>query len=469
MRLTRVLMVLAIAVATLSSTFAQEQTKPAQPLTLREAIEYALAHYPAVRAALEKKNAAAAAVGLSRTAYLPTANVLWQGNRATRNNVFGLLLPQSVIPSISGPVLPDANNDSVWGSAAGALVGWEPFDFGYRRAGVDTARANEHTATAELDLSRLDVASATAERFIALAAAQQDVRTAAANLERRDSFAKVVHVLVTNELKPGADASRADAELAAAKITLIRAQTAEKIDRAALGNILGISPTEVKIDAAELLRRPPSELNQQNIEHHPAAGAENARLQAAIAQFHLAERSYYPHFLFQSALSGRGTGASVDGTVSGGTSGLDLQRENWAVGLTATINVLDIFAQRDRKKIAGANQRTEEARYKQTVQDLNAQAQEAQATFEGALAIAQATPAELAAAQQSEAQARARYQAGLTSVVEVAEAQSLLVRAESENNLAKLNSWGAAIALAVAQGDLNPVLSTLSIPAIGGH
>jgi len=192
MRLPRVLMVLGVAVAALSSTFAQEQTKPTETLNLRGAVEYALAHYPAVRVALEKRHAATAAVGLSRTAYLPTANMLWQGNRATRNNIFGLLLPQSVIPSTSGPVLPDANNDSVWGSAAGVLVGWEPFDFGYRRAGVDVARANEHTATAELDLSRLGVASAAAERFIALASAQQDVRTATADVERRDSFAKVV-------------------------------------------------------------------------------------------------------------------------------------------------------------------------------------------------------------------------------------------------------------------------------------
>ncbi len=454
--------------AVLCSALAQGQGKPSEPITLRGAVEYALAHYPAVRAALEKKNAAAAAVGLSRTAYLPTASMLWQGNRATRNNIFGLLLPQSVIPSISGPVLPEANNDSVWGSGAGVLVGWEPFDFGYRRAGVDVARANERTATAELDLSKLGVASAAAERFIALASAQQGVRTAAADVERRESFAKVVHVLVTNELKPGADASRADAELAAARIALVRAQTAERINRAGLADLLGLFPAEVKIDSTELLQRPPSAITQQDIQNHPAASAENDRVQAAAAQLHLAERSYYPHFQLQSAVSGRGTGANVDGTVAGGTTGLDLQRENWAVGLTATFNVLDIFAQRERKKIAGANQRAEEATYKQTLQDLNAQSEEAQATFEGAVTIAQATPAELAAAQQGEAQARARYEAGLTSVLEVADAQSLLVRAEGEDNLAKLNTWRAAFGFAVAQGDLRPVLDSLA-PATGGH
>ena len=41
----------------------------------------------------------------------------------------------------------------------------------------------------------------------------------------------------------------------------------------------------------------------------------------------------------------------------------------------------------------------------------------------------QNTPVQLAAAQQSEAQASARYEAGLASIVEVADTQSLLAQA----------------------------------------
>ncbi len=49
---------------------------------------------------------------------------------------------------------------------------------------------------------------------------------------------------------------------------------------------------------------------------------------------------------------------------------------------------------------------------------------------QAARAVAANTPVQLAAAQQSEAQARARYEAGLASIVEVADAQSLLAQAE---------------------------------------
>lgn len=460
---------LTFAVAVTCFSAGQEPPKPGEPITLRTAIEYAISHYPAIRAAQQRKNAASAGVGLARTTYLPTANALWQGSRATRNNIFGLLLPQSVIPPISGPVLPTSNNQSAWGSAAGVLVGWEPYDFGYRRAGVDAAKANERSASAEVDLSRLGIAAAAAERFLELAVAQQNVRTAAADVERRETFARTVHVLVDNELRPGAEASRADAELAAARISFIRAQTSVKVTTAALADLLGIPPGEITIDAAELWQSSPPLVSTIDVRRHPAAAVQNARVQFSIAQTHIAERSYYPHFVFQSSLSGRGSGANVDGTIDGGPAGLELQRMNWSAGLTATFNLFDIFPQRERKKIAAANEQAEQERYKQTLQDLTAQSAEAQAIYDGAVALSQAIPPEVAAARQSEVQARARYQAGLTNVLEVSDAQSLLVRAEGEDNLAKLGVWRAMFGLAVAQGDLSPVLALLSTSSTGGH
>ena len=79
------------------------QNRPSQTLNFEQAVELALKNYPAIRAALAQRQAAEAGVELSRTNYLPRADMMWQQNRATRNNVFGLLLPQSVIPAISGP------------------------------------------------------------------------------------------------------------------------------------------------------------------------------------------------------------------------------------------------------------------------------------------------------------------------------------------------------------------------------
>jgi len=73
---------------------------------------------------------------------------------------------------------------------------------------------------------------------------------------------------------------------------------------------------------------------------------------------------------------------------------------------------------------------------------------------DAARAVAQNTPIQLTAAQQSEAQARARYDAGLAGIIEVAEAQNLLAGAEYQDAAARVDVWRALLAKAVAQGSL---------------
>ena len=73
---------------------------------------------------------------------------------------------------------------------------------------------------------------------------------------------------------------------------------------------------------------------------------------------------------------------------------------------------------------------------------------------DAARAVAQNTPIQLTAAQQSEAQARARYDAGLAGIIEVAEAQNLLAVAEYQDAAARVDVWRALLAKAVAQGNL---------------
>jgi outer membrane protein len=81
-----------------------------------------------------------------------------------------------------------------------------------------------------------------------------------------------------------------------------------------------------------------------------------------------------------------------------------------------------------------------------------------------ARAIAANTPVQLAAAQQNESQARARYQAGLTGIVEVADAQSLLAQADVQDQLARIDVWRALLARAAAEGTLAPFLSLITAP-----
>src|SRR5947209_17501845 len=66
---------------------AQSSVKPPQsPLTLDQAVDFALANYPAVRASMEGALASKEGVGLYPTTFLPRADLLWPSNRAPPNH-----------------------------------------------------------------------------------------------------------------------------------------------------------------------------------------------------------------------------------------------------------------------------------------------------------------------------------------------------------------------------------------------
>src|SRR5262244_247757 len=271
-----------VALVPLGESRAQtEASEPAKrTFTLEQAVDFALKNYPAVRASLERSRAVEASVGVARTSYLPRTDILWQANRATDNNITGLLIPNSVTAPITGPVALSPSNQSAWGSAGGLLFSWEPLDFGYRGAKVDAAHAAQSRAAAEASLTHLDVSIATVNAFLTLLAAEETVRAAQADVERRETFAKSVHVLVDNQLRAGADASRADADRAHSRVNLARAQQQEAMSRAQLANLLGIADASVEVQSDGLLgATPAASADTTSLSKNPAALAQQARIE----------------------------------------------------------------------------------------------------------------------------------------------------------------------------------------------
>lgn len=449
---------------------AQTNAPTTSTFTVQQAVGYALQNYPAVRAALERYNAARAGVGLARTAYLPRLDALYQGDRGTRNSVLGVLLPQSpaVLSSTQGSVRP-ASDRSFLVSGVGALFTWEPFDFGFRRSKVRSAEATESRTAAEINLTRLGVAAAVADASLAVLADKQRVRASQADVDRRTVFARSVHALVDARLRPGADASRADAELAAARTQLILDQQTLDVARAALAELLGLPENRVDIHPGPFLATPPEPAwAQVAVTSHPAAVAAQRRLQEVQARLSVLEHTYYPHFTLEGLLSGRGSGENADGTSSSGPGGLGpTDVHNWEAGLTVWLPLLDLPSIRQQQKIEISNRHHDEALFNLTLDTISGQIARERATLEAARRVAANTPIELKASRDSESQARARFRAGVGTMVDVAEAQRLLVRAEIDDALARLRIWRALADLAAAQGDVGPFLHLASSAARG--
>lgn len=442
------------------------QQPPPAALTVMQAVQNALHNYPSIQVSQEQINAAAAGIRLARTAYLPRVDALAQVNRATRNNVFGILMPQnviSVIPSMSGPVIGSDNLGSAWGSAIGTLVTWEPFDFGLRRASVAAAAAAQAQSEATLKRTQFEVAAAAADAYLTLVAAQETVRAAQAGVDRAEVIARTTNALVGAELRPGADASRAEAELAAARTQLIQAQQAVDVARAMVSRFVGIEPAQIAISSPRLLQPPPEEsVPALDTTGNPFAAEQSAVIEQTKAQLKALERSYFPRFYLQGSAYARGTGAETDGRLLGGLNGLAPTFQNYALGFSVTFPVLDLPSVQAREAAQSAAVRAETARYRQIAIDLRAQWNAAVATLQGARKIAANTPFEVSAARAAVQQATARYQSGLGNIDAVAEAQRLLTQAEIDDALARLGIWRGLLGVAAAAGDIQPFLAEAS-------
>jgi outer membrane protein TolC len=426
--------------------------------TLDEVVHRAGEKYPSVTASLERAAAAAGGVLQARLAYRPRGEFLAQVNRATRNNVFGMLLPNSVVAPISGPPLATNAGTNVWGSATGLAVQWEPFDLGLRAARVATADAGRIRAEQAIARTRFEAEAAAADAYLTVLAAEQLVESANASVERARTFRDVVKALTAAELKPGADLARAEAELASALGQQIQARQAVALARAALAQYAGEEAVTAMLQP-ENLSRPYSGVTAGAAANHPALEEQRAAVAESLARRKELDYAWRPRFQVQSALYARGTGANPDGSTLTGANGLAPNIYNWGLGFSVTFPFLDkphVNAQRD---IETHRNLAEAARLKEVERELATGASRAQASFQAARELETTLPAQLEAARAAERQSRARYQAGLATVLEVADAQRLLAQSEADSALARLNVWRARLALDTARGDLNAFLT----------
>ena len=441
-----------------ASLLPAQQSAPPAEMTVAQAVEAALKNYPSIRVTQEQLNAAAAGIRLAQTAYLPRVDGLVQVNRASRNTFYGLLLSQSIIPSVAG--VKGDNFGTVFDSGAGVLVAWQPFDFGLRRANVATAEAGRDQAQAALNRTRYEVSVAAADAFLTVLAARQTAEAARAAVDSWQILQRSIHALVNAQLRPGADESRIAAELALAQTQVAQAEAAIDVARANLSEFVGTDPAQMNLNPGRLMEVPP------DLPEAPFDGTGNPvekEQTAAIAQqqrrLDALGRTYYPQFLLQGLASGRGSGLETDGTRLGGLNGLVPTVPNYGVGFTVTFSAMDRFAIHEQQAIQSANIRAQEAQYQTIATRLRAQFNIALATLNGARKVAANTPVAVSSARTAVEQATARYQSGLAPIDDLAQARRLLVQAQIDDALARLNVWRARLQVATARGDIQPFLN----------
>ncbi|WP_051978345.1 TolC family protein [Edaphobacter aggregans] len=432
-------------------------------LTLSSVVEDAGKNYPAIHISQEELKASAARIELARTAYLPRIDAVAQFNRGTRNNVFGSLLPQAIIPPMSGPVIGTNNGGSVWGSATGVLISWQPFDFGVRSANIRAAQAQRDQASAANFRTQLEVETAAADAYLSVLASMQARKAAETAVDNWEILKRTIHALTAVELRPGADESRVDAEKAAASNQVALAQQAVDSSLATLkkfqsATVATLSPQE------RLLTTIP--VTSGDVPFNPTTNPVMAEREAATAeneaQLRSIRRSWAPQFNLEGAAYGRGTGAEIDGGRLPGANGLAPNVGNYVAGINITFSIMDFASIHDKAATQSSMLKAVKANEDLTARSLQEQFEQALAEFRATTTIAQNTPIQVQAARTALDQATARYKAGLAPVDDVAQSERLFVQADIDNALARLNVWRAFLKLQYIRGDLQPFLQEVN-------
>src|SRR6185312_6620329 len=318
------------------------QQTAAAPLRLADAVARAVEHYPAVIAAQRQSDQAQAAVALRRTDALPDVRWTAQFDRATDNNTPGLLLGNG-LPTISGPVAAHYAWQGYTTSSGGAVLSWEAYDFGRRAAGVDFYRQLSLRSQEQVRETQLEVGAHAADVYLAMLAAGQSVALAAADVERWRTLDRLVHVLVDQQLRPGADGSRIDAELAAAELALARANDELARQQAALAEAVGAPLETMTLAGEDLLARAPDEDGGVNgtalggtppLDAAPLLRAQQFIIRATQANQRQLRLSDRPRFSLLASGYGRGTSLLAGTRLLPDWNGIaPIGAGNWLLGL----------------------------------------------------------------------------------------------------------------------------------------
>lgn len=445
------------------STLARSTTPP---LTLSAVVRTALANHPRIAAARAGVQYAASDVALAQAAELPTVEAQWQTLRATGNAVAGAQFGMVGVPGVSGPPGNRSPAGGVWGATV-AVVSSMPLTGLLRARRVVVARvAQSDAAAARLEQEQLQVASFAAAAFLDARAGVAQRRVANASRARALSLDSLTRALAAQGLRPGADSMRTAAEVATADIDVARAERTVAVALARLAESVGWA-SPVQIDEGALLLAPDAVLEaapEAVPARHPAEREATALAAQATAEQRVVAASWLPRVDLLGAAFARGSGEPVPGTPSAvPMRGVVPNVGNWAVGLVASWPLTGVPALRAQQRRAAADVNASQARLFTVHNAIQAERTEADAALRGAQDVAARTAILVGAATATLEQFVARYRAGLTSNVEVADAQRQMARAEVENAVSQIEVVAARLQQARARGDLPHFLSIVGL------
>jgi len=384
-------------------------------LTLSEAIALALRQQPTIRAAQGSLTAAQARVPQARSSYYPRIDL----QTGVQTSEF-----------VSSTTNRRTSGDNTFINLQGRQL---LYDFGKTAALVDEAQAGSRVAAGELERVRDLVVQNVRQTYFNVLQARLLVAVSDAALSRSELNLRSARGFFEVGTKPKSDVTRAEVEVANARVGVIRARNLVRFSETSFANALGLDATvPIEIDDVltyEPVAMDPAQLAAEALGNRPELRQAQARLDGARAQLSGARARYLPDL----TLNGNAGYSSDDALVStDGVAGVAFS-ETWSITGQLTWNLFEGFFTQHRVKETQALLETARANYETVELQVRLEVEQAYIAVIDAGERFGATEKAVESAQENLRLAQGRYDAGVGTILELTEAQLSLTNAEAES------------------------------------
>ena len=457
---------------------AKAAINPAKVYDLPELIDLAERNNPETRIAWERARQAAAAVGLGESFYypylmasagagydsafipFPTLTVdlrplAQQLARDPQGSLQNLETKKQKLPNVSIVGGGTLASDAV-ASQAALSVKWLLLDFGERRAGVDAAKERLMMANVGFNATHQKIVFEVTQKFYALGDAREKVLVGKSAFHAAQTVEQAVKARLDHGLALKPELLQAQQQTAQFAFDLEAAIGGESDAQVALVESLGITPT-TRLQVADLAGKPlPAQpersadaLIDLALSQRPELVAKLANLHAKQAEVRQAHAEYYPKVAVDAHVAETRLDVSIDNSPYFGGD-----KTTFGAGVTVELPIFDGFARREKLRAAEAELRSAESELSGARDAVVREVWKAHTDFKTALRKQDAAARLLTAAENAYAAVLESYQNGLSTYVELVNAQRNATSARGVGHDTRSAIFTSAAALAFSIGDL---------------
>src|SRR6266403_314229 len=435
---------------------------PRKVYSLAELIDIAERTNPETRVAWERARQAAAAVGLSESAYYP---FLVASAAAGYDRAF---IPFPTLAVNQQELLTNPSLAAVSITGGGSLVTeaqvyrgelsakWLLLDFGERSAVVASAKEQLMMANVGFNATHQKIVFQVTDRFYQLGTALQKVLVAQSALEAAQTVEQAVQARVDNGLATRPELLQAQQQSAQSAFDVEATTGLESDARVALMESIGLLPT-VPLNVADLGQRSTSEQTNGSVDElivralsqRPDLVAKLANVRGKQDGIRKVRAEYYPKVAIDAHATETELDVSIDHSAYFGD-----HRPTYGVFLTANVPIFDGFGRRHKMEMAKAELHGAENELAGARDSAVREVWKAYTDFKTALRK-QDSAAKLVTASQNAVDAVLEsYKNGLSTYPEIVSAQRNLASARSVSHDTQAAIFTTATELALSTGDL---------------